>query len=257
MEEVWISTPRSPSAVGALDCISAAAALSHRKVPIRLMCTILVKNSPAIGPLLPSIRPAPTTPAQFTSRFRPARCACAASMAVLTSVSEVTSQRMNAAPDPSAAAAARPGPSCTSSSTTLPPAPTRWRATASPSPEAPPVMTARASLIFIVAPGCVVRTASSRNLDRERHRFTAADAQRGDPASPTAAAQRMDQGGENARAGRPDRVTEGAGAAVHVDPRMIDVDVAHRRHGDDGEGLVDLVQVRIVRPPIELREHLA
>src|SRR5438132_1383190 len=84
----------------------AAAALSHRKVPIRLMWITLVKNSPAMGPFLPSTRPAPITPAQFTSRLRPARRECAPSMAALTSASEVTSQRMKLACAPSAAAAA-------------------------------------------------------------------------------------------------------------------------------------------------------
>src|SRR5438067_13012074 len=59
----------------------AAAALSHRKVPIRLMWITLVKNSPAMGPFLPSTRPAPITPAQFTSRLRPARRDCAPSEA--------------------------------------------------------------------------------------------------------------------------------------------------------------------------------
>ncbi len=49
----------------------AAAALSHRKVPMRLMCTTFAKKSPAIGPFLPSTRPAPTTPAQFTRRLIP------------------------------------------------------------------------------------------------------------------------------------------------------------------------------------------
>ncbi len=50
----------------------AAAALSHRKVPMRLMWITLVKKSPAIGPLLPSMRPAPTTPAQLTKQVDPA-----------------------------------------------------------------------------------------------------------------------------------------------------------------------------------------
>src|ERR1700716_557647 len=88
-----MSNPRSPSAFGVLFCMRLAAALSHRKVPIRLMCTTLAKKSPAIGPFLPSTRPAPTTPAQFTSRVSPPRRVCAPSMAALTSASEVTSQR--------------------------------------------------------------------------------------------------------------------------------------------------------------------
>ena len=90
-------TPRSPSAVGALFCMMAAAALSHRNVPMRLMCTTRVKKSPAIGPFLPSTRPAPMTPAQLTSRLMPPMAARADSIAALTSVSEVTSHLAKAA----------------------------------------------------------------------------------------------------------------------------------------------------------------
>ena len=104
-------TPRSPSAFGVLACMIAAAALSHRKVPMRLMCTTRVKKSPAMGPFLPSTRPAPITPAQLTSRLMPAMALRAISMAALTSVSEVTSHLAKPAPAPRVAAAAAPGPS--------------------------------------------------------------------------------------------------------------------------------------------------
>ena len=116
---------------------------------MRLMCTTRVKKSPAIGPFLPSTRPAPITPAQLTSRLMPPMAARADSIAAFTSVSEVTSHFANPALLPSAAAAAWPGPSCTSNNVTRPPAATMCRATAWPRPEAPPVTTARASAIFM------------------------------------------------------------------------------------------------------------
>ena len=53
---------------------------------MRLMCTTRVKKSPAIGPFLPSTRPAPMTPAQLTSRLMPPMAARADSMAAFTSV---------------------------------------------------------------------------------------------------------------------------------------------------------------------------
>src|SRR3984885_3418473 len=123
--------------------------LSHRNVPIKLMCTTLEKKSPAMGPFLPSMRPAPTTPAQLTSRLRPPMRAAAASIVEFTSASEVTSQRRKLALAPNFAAVAWPGPSWTSTMATLPPLDTMWPATAAPRPDAPPVTTARASSIFI------------------------------------------------------------------------------------------------------------
>jgi len=81
----------------------------------------LAKKSPAIGPFLPSTRPAPTTPAQLTSRLRPPMRDAAASIVELTSASEVTSQRRKEALAPNVVAAAWPGPSWTSTRTTLPP----------------------------------------------------------------------------------------------------------------------------------------
>src|SRR3984893_1808936 len=126
-----------------------AAALSQRKVPIRLMCTTLAKKSPAMGPFLPSTRPAPTTPAQLTSRLIPPMRDAAVSIVELTSASEVTSQRRKLALAPNFAAVAWPGPSWTSTIATLPPFETTWLATAAPRPDAPPVTTARASSIFI------------------------------------------------------------------------------------------------------------
>ena len=49
--------------------------------------------------------------------------------------------------------------------------------------------------------------------------------------------------------GGADRMTERAGSAVDVDTRVLDVEVAHGRHGDRGERLVDLIEVDIARGP--------
>jgi hypothetical protein len=73
---------------------------------MRLMCTTRVKKSPAIGPLLPRTRPAPMTPAQFTSRLMLPMAERAASIAAFTSSSEVTSHLANPAWLPIAAAEA-------------------------------------------------------------------------------------------------------------------------------------------------------
>src|SRR3982074_2069253 len=129
-----------------------AAALSHMKVPIGLMYTTFGKKSPAMGPFLPSTRPAPTTPAQFTSRLIPPMRDAAVSIVELTSASEVTSQRRKLALAPNFAAVAWPGPSGPATMTPLPPFETTWLATAAPKPDAPPVTTARASSIFMWAP---------------------------------------------------------------------------------------------------------
>src|SRR5882757_3157878 len=151
-DAVWTSKPRSPSAVGVLFCMMFAAALSHRNVPIRLMCTTLEKKSPAMGPFLPSTRPAPTTPAQLTRRLSPPIRDAAVSIVELTSASDVTSHRRKLTLAPNFAAVACPGPSWTSTMTTLPPLEATWLATAAPRPDAPPVTTARATSIFIMAP---------------------------------------------------------------------------------------------------------
>ena len=59
--------------------------------------------------------------------------------------------------------------------------------------------------------------------------------------------QRADQRDQDARARRADRMAQRAGAAVHVDLVVRQLVLLHRRHGDHGEGLVDLVQVDLAR----------
>ena len=90
-EAVITIAPRSPSAFGAFFCIAAAAALQTSSVPTRLISMTLRKNSPGIGPSLPTRRFGQPTPAQFTARLRPPIVAVALATAASTAASDVTS----------------------------------------------------------------------------------------------------------------------------------------------------------------------
>jgi hypothetical protein len=79
-------------------------------------------------------------------------------------------------------------------------------------------------------------TSPRRRRCRARHAALAA-----------ALAQRAEQRDDDARARGADRMAERAGAAVHVDLVVRQVELAHRRHGDHRERLVDLVQVDVLR----------
>src|ERR1700730_10932954 len=68
--------------------------------------------------------------------------------------------------------------------------------------------------------------------------------------------QAMDQRSQNASAGRSDRMAKCASSAIDVDAPMVDVHVPHGYHRDRGEGLIDLVQIGVMRAPPELRERL-
>ena len=61
---------------------------------------------------------------------------------------------------------------------------------------------------------------------------------------------------DDARAAGADRVAERGRAAVDVDLVVRDAEVAHRDHGDAGEGLVDFEQVDVGDAPAGLVEHL-
>src|SRR5690606_21270368 len=123
--------------------------LATLKLPTRLTRTVVSNCDSGIGPSLPSTRPAPRMPAQFTATLRPPRCSTAPSMLWRTPSSLETSVRKYFAAAPSSASAAAPRSSLMSNSATRPPWATKCRATASPSPEAPPVTTARTSERFI------------------------------------------------------------------------------------------------------------
>ena len=51
-------------------------------------------------------------------------------------------------------------------------------------------------------------------------------------------------------------MTERYGAAVHVDARRIDSELAHHRDGLNGERFVDLEQVDVIELPSDLRGDL-
>src|SRR5690348_1775690 len=67
--------------------------------------------------------------------------------------------------------------------------------------------------------------------------FTTTNAKRSDPALPAPVLEGMDQRHQDARAGGADRVAEGAGAAVHVDARVFDLELGHGGHGHHRESL--------------------
>ena len=69
-------------------------------------------------------------------------------------------------------------------------------------------------------------------------------------------AQRAEQRHEDPRARRADRMTERAGAAVHVDLVVRDAVLLHRRHRHDRERLVDLEEVDVLRRPAGLPVQL-
>ncbi len=77
-------------------------------------------------------------------------------------------------------------------------------------------------------------------------------------ATPFAAgfAQRPDQSRKQARARCADRVTQCCGAAVNVDLVVRQLQVGHGRHGYDGEGFVDLVQIDVFSGPAGFGEQL-
>ena len=84
-------------------------------------------------------------------------------------------------------------------------------------------------------------------LHRKRRRLAAADAQRRDAAPRAARLHRRQQRDENPRPRGADGVAERAGAAVHVDLVVRQVEIAHRRHRHHRESLVDLEEIDIAR----------
>ena len=66
-----------------------------------------------------------------------------------------------------------------------------------------------------------------------------------------AAGERVHQRRHDARTGRADRVPERTGAAMHVDPCVLDADVTHGGHRHDRERFVDFVQIDVLGAPAE------
>jgi 3-hydroxyacyl-CoA dehydrogenase/enoyl-CoA hydratase/3-hydroxybutyryl-CoA epimerase/enoyl-CoA isomerase len=80
--------------------------------------------------------------------------------------------------------------------------------------------------------------------------------QRRDAAAELARLERVHEAGDDAPAGRADRMAERAGAAVDVDARRVELELADRGHRHHRKGLVDFVQVDIACGPAESRQHL-
>src|SRR5580658_8971545 len=98
---------------------------------------------------------------------------------------------------------------------------------------------------------------SAQLEDFQCHRgcLAAANAQRSDTSLEPALLERVHQGGGDPSAGRADRMPECTGATIDVDASMIDTDVAHRGHGDDGECLIDLIEINLPGTPSGLLQH--
>src|SRR2546425_11183749 len=81
----------------------------------------------------------------------------------------------------------------------------------------------------------------------QRDGVAAAEAESGDAALEIAASELVEQRDENARAGSADGMTDGDGAAVHVDFFGIELQLARDGDGGDGEGFVELEEVNFMR----------
>src|SRR3954465_3206022 len=105
------------------------------------------------------------------------------------------------------------------------------------------------------SPALVVLTKLNQ-LERHRGGLAAADAKARHPALEAALAQCAEQRDQDARARSADRMAKRACAAVDVHLVVRQAVLLHRRHGDHGEGFVDLVQVYLVRRPSRFLEQL-
>jgi len=132
--------------------MATAAAFATSTVPSKLISIILRKELPAMGPFLPTNRPGVAMPAQLIAALTLPIRAFAWVTAPSTAVSSLTSTAKKAARSPSAAAAALPCGTLRSKIAALPPACTIRFATASPSPEAPPVTMAFTSFNCMQTP---------------------------------------------------------------------------------------------------------
>src|SRR5262245_53597700 len=81
---------------------------------------------------------------------------------------------------------------------------------------------------------------ASGSLDEHGDALPAADARRGNSVTPARTLQLARQREREPHPRRPQRMTDGDGAAVHVELRLIDVELAHAGEHLGAEGLVDL-----------------
>src|SRR5258706_8007034 len=97
----------------------------------------------------------------------------------------------------------------------------------------------------------ITETGHTPSLPFHRHRdgVAAAEAKGDDAALRVAANHFVDQRREDAGAAGADGMAERNGAAVHVDARGIDAELAHHGDGLYREGLVQLVEINLVGLP--------
>jgi hypothetical protein len=105
--------------------------------------------------------------------------------------------------------------------------------------------------------GSKVRSLNDDAFHRDRGRFAAADAERGDAAFQIMRFERVQQRDDQAGAGGADGMAERAGAAIDVEFLAGNSEIALCRHRHHRERLVDLEQVDIADAPADLVEQLA
>ena len=103
---------------------------------------------------------------------------------------------------------------------------------------------------------CILSHALRTALHGERHAVAAAEAQRRDAAPRVPALHRVEQRRQDPRAARADWMAERDRAAVDVDPRRVDAQLAHDGDRLHREGLVDLEQIDVGQLPADLRGDL-
>src|SRR5437773_3013472 len=138
-----MTTPRSPSRLGAFCAMCVAASRMQLNVPMRFTLMTRVNSSSLAGPDLPSVFIAVPMPAQFTRTLMAPRRPRAVSRAAATSSALLTSAGVKTAASPSDFATSAPGEAGRSRMAMRAPAPASRAAVARPRPDAPPVTTAR------------------------------------------------------------------------------------------------------------------
>ncbi len=118
------------------------------KVPTRLISTARLNSERGMGPFFVRALPATPTPAQLMSALMPPKASTTRSSARRVLSSPVTSASAKITFSPSSEASFSPRAAWRSRMATRAPSPERSRTQASPSPEAPPVITAKQSLVF-------------------------------------------------------------------------------------------------------------
>jgi len=79
------------------------------------------------------------------------------------------------------------------------------------------------------------RTKVLNQLDSDCGSLAAADAERGIAAFQTTRAEGVDQWDDESRAGHPDGMSQGTGAAIHIDRGVVKSHIMHGVHCDAGK----------------------